>query len=144
MYNVAGVPTYITTLKDSGGLAKMVGFVSVEDYTLIGVSENKEEALREYRNALNSNGNKVDINDKENVVEIEGLVTRLSQDIKNGATFYYISMDNNLDKAYVLTSSISKEIPLTREGDRVKVTVSETDKNILDVIKFDNLNSNLE
>ena len=144
MYNVSGVPTYFATLKDGGGLAKMVGFVSVEDYTIVGVAENKEEALREYRNALSSKGNKVDIKEDASLTTIEGTVTRLSPDIKGGQTFYYFNLDNNLDKAYVLTSSTSKEIPLTREGDRVKVSFVETNKNILDVSKFDNLNSNLE
>ena len=43
MYNILGKPTYVMSLKDKAGLVKMVSFVSVEDYSVLGLGENKEE-----------------------------------------------------------------------------------------------------
>ncbi len=45
MYNVLGSPTYVISLKDKAGLIKMVALVSVEDYSLVGLGETKQEAL---------------------------------------------------------------------------------------------------
>lgn len=52
MYNILGTPTYVSSLKDKAGLVKMVAFVSVEDFSILGLGETKDEALRNYREAL--------------------------------------------------------------------------------------------
>ncbi|MGG7060583.1 cell shape-determining protein, partial [Clostridium tertium] len=61
MYNILGKPTYVSSLKDKAGLVKMVSFVSVEDFSVLGLGETKEEALRNYREALASKGNNIKI-----------------------------------------------------------------------------------
>ncbi|MDU6249664.1 MAG: hypothetical protein E6612_12215, partial [Paeniclostridium sordellii] len=52
MYNILGKPTYVMSLKDKAGLVKMVAFVSVEDFNIVGIGDTKEEALRSYREQL--------------------------------------------------------------------------------------------
>ena len=61
MYNILGTPTYVSSLKDKAGLVKMVAFISVEDFSILGLGENKDEALRNYREALSSKGNNIKI-----------------------------------------------------------------------------------
>ena len=57
MYNILGKPTYVLGLKDKAGLVKNDAFVSVEDYNVLGIGETKQEAFRNYKDALESDGN---------------------------------------------------------------------------------------
>lgn len=43
MYNILGKPTYVMSLKDKAGLVKMVSFVSVEDYSVLGLGKTKKK-----------------------------------------------------------------------------------------------------
>ncbi|WP_242825821.1 hypothetical protein [Metaclostridioides mangenotii] len=82
MYNILGNPTYVSSLKDKAGLVKRVAFISVEDYNVLGIGENKNEALRNYKDALESKGNDLVIDNNADGIKdntIEGIVTRISQ-----------------------------------------------------------------
>ena len=92
MYNILGKPTYVLGLKDKAGLVKMVAFVSVEDYSIIGLGETKEEAYRNYKEVLESEGNDISLDKNEDYKSIEGTVSRISQDVKGGNTTYYITI----------------------------------------------------
>ena len=50
--NVDGIPTYFMPLKDSAGLIKQYAFVSVTNYSSVGVGETVQDALRDYSNVL--------------------------------------------------------------------------------------------
>ena len=78
MYNILGKPTYVISLKDKAGLVKMVAFVSVEDYTIVGLGETKEDALRNYREQLKSKGNKLTIEDLTSQEVKTGVITRIN------------------------------------------------------------------
>ncbi|MFA9209037.1 MAG: hypothetical protein ACEQSN_12570, partial [Yersinia sp. (in: enterobacteria)] len=60
-YNIDGHPTYEFLLKDKGGLMKLIALVSVHDHTIVGVGENRQEALEDYRAQLTNRGNAVSI-----------------------------------------------------------------------------------
>lgn len=140
MYNILGKPTYISALKDKAGLVKMVAFVSVEDFSLVGLGENKDEALANYREALSTNGNKISIENDTEKETVEGTITRISQDVKGGNTNYYMTIDTKDGVIYTATSKISTEIPLTAVGDKVKVSFQAKNSGLIELIEFDNLN----
>ena len=56
LINVAGQPTYIMVLKDSGGLVKMYAMVNVEQYNIVAAAASQTEVFAKYRKMLASNG----------------------------------------------------------------------------------------
>jgi hypothetical protein len=142
MYNILGNPTYVSSLKDKAGLVKRVAFISVEDYNVLGIGENKNEALRNYKEALESKGNDLVIDNNADGIKdntIEGIVTRISPDVKGGNTSYYITIDSKVDIIFKETSKISNKLPLTQVGDKVSINYEKAEDGITEMTKFDNL-----
>lgn len=142
MYNILGNPTYVSSLKDKAGLVKRVAFISVEDYNVLGIGENKNEALRNYKDALESKGNDLVIDNSADGIKdntIEGIVTRISPDVKGGNTSYYITIDSKADVIFRETSKISNKLPLTQVGDKVSINYEKAEDGITEMTKFDNL-----
>ena len=139
MYNILGTPTYVSALKDKAGLVKIVAFVSVEDFAILGLGETKDEALINYREALSSEGNNINIENDTTKKDIEGIVKRISPDVKGGNTNYYLTIDSD-NNIFVATSKVSTELPLTLAGDKVKIAYQEGKTGVVDIIEFDNLN----
>lgn len=140
MYNILGKPTYVLGLKDKAGLVKMVAFVSVEDYNVIGLGETKSDAYKNYKDILESEGNDLQITKEEDLENIEGTVSRINQDVKSGNTTYYITLKNNSELIFTATSKVSSELPLTMVGDKVSISYEKTDSNIISISEFDNKN----
>ncbi len=139
MYNIANTPTYVISLKDKAGLIKMIAFVSVEDYSLLGLGETKKEALTNYRDALRSNGNHVNLGGGDDHKELTGTVTRINQEVEGDITYYYFTLDSNVNKIFTATSSISYELPLTLVGDSIKISYEDYDESTIDILSFDNI-----
>ncbi|MCK4259607.1 MAG: hypothetical protein KAX49_11555 [Halanaerobiales bacterium] len=138
MYNILGVPTYVCSLKDKAGLIKLVAMVSVEDYSILGVGETKNDALRSYRNSLKSKGNFIAIDDIANEEKIEGQVLRISADVRNGVSYYYLLISGKEINIFIATSDISLELPLTNVGDTVFIKYSKGKSVFIDISEFDN------
>lgn len=138
MYNIYGTPTYASSLKDKAGLVKMVAFISVEDFSVLGLGETKEEALRNYREVLSKNGDNVELEDDANRIDIEGSIVRISPDVKNGTTSYYMTIDSVNDIIFSATSKVSNEIPLSVPGDKVKISYEKNQKGLVDILEFNN------
>lgn len=143
-YNINGIPTYVMSLKDNAGLVKMMAMVSVEDYTIVGIGNNINEALRDYKNALNSKGVTNIPGNETNSFQTTAKVLRVSRDIRNGNTDYYLLLQKPNNKIFIGSSIISSEIPLTEVGDSVLVKYDEQNGEIINIIGFDNLNINLK
>ncbi len=141
MYNILGQPTYVLGLKDKAGLVKQVAFVSVEDYNLIGLGETKQEAYKNYKEVLESDGNNLEIDeDSQDLETVEGIVERINQDVKSGNTTYYITLKDNKELIFTGTSKISNELPLTAVGDKITIYYDKTNSNVISISEFDNHN----
>ncbi|GAA3663311.1 hypothetical protein [Asaccharospora irregularis] len=140
MYNILGKPTYVSSLKDKAGLVKMVAFISVEDFSVLGLGETKEEALRNYRDSLESQGNNVNLENDTTREEVEGTITRINSDVKNGNTSYYLTIDSKNDVIFKGGSKVSNELTLSQIGDKVKIAFQKGEQNLVDIIEFNNLN----
>lgn len=140
MYNILGKPTYVLGLKDKADLVKSVAFVSVEDFSLIGIGDTKEDAYRNYKELLESKGDNVDFVSNENLQKIDGTISRINQDVKSGNTTYYITLKNNEELIFTATSKISTELPISMVGDKVSISYDEAESNIISIAEFDNKN----
>ena len=136
LYNVGGLPTYFMTLKDAAGLVKLVAFVSVENYQIVGIGEDVRSALRQYRRSVSSRGNNIVPDGAVESWEITGTVLRLALDTNGN---YYLLVEGHENKAFVGGASISVELPLTREGDAVTVKFDDGGNEVVDMTDFDNL-----
>ncbi|MHC1747820.1 MAG: hypothetical protein AB9856_05420 [Cellulosilyticaceae bacterium] len=138
MYNILGTPTYVMSLKDKADLIKMVAFVSVEDYSLLGLGENKQDALRNYKDALKAKGNNITIGSETSTSEATGVIKRINQDVIDGNTYYYFTLDTIPKLIFTTSSTVSKEVPLTIVGDTVRITYDRYGSDNVDVLSFDN------
>lgn len=57
LINVAGIPTYVMVLKDSGGLVKLYAMVNVEQYNIVATAATQGKVFENYLKLLKSQGN---------------------------------------------------------------------------------------
>ncbi|TQQ85282.1 hypothetical protein EXD82_02480 [Peptacetobacter hominis] len=138
MYNIYGKPTYVSSLKDKAGLVKKVVFVSVEDYNIVGVGDNKNDAIKSYKEALESGGSEISSEAAIDDIEKEGKVLRIARDVKSGNTYYYMTIEGIENSIFYCTSKVSPEVTLTKEGDTVKIRYSKSEKGNIEIDEFDN------
>ncbi|MFA5318414.1 MAG: hypothetical protein WC323_03005 [Patescibacteria group bacterium] len=138
MYNVSGLPTYFTTLKDEAGLVKLMAFVSVESYSLVGIGENVQASLQTYRRAVNSRGNAVALDGAVACYEAKGVVERLATEVKSGNTYYYLVIAGYPQKQFVGSSDISPELVNTRLGDEISMVFEDGGSASIYISRFDN------
>lgn len=138
MYNIYGTPTYVCALKDKAGLVKSVAFISVEDYSVLGVGDNKKEALAAYKDALEAEGDDLKFETDVDNIELTDTIERINADVQSGSTTYYFTLKDNNKFIFKGTSKISNELPITNIGDNVTITYTKTDATTINITKFIN------
>ncbi len=140
-YNIGGYPTYEFLLKDKGGLMKLIALVNVHDHTIVGIGENRHEAIRDYTSQLNNRGNSPTATTSEmqkNVLISK--IKRFNSEVVKGNTFYHFIFEKEPNILFSTSSNISNEIPLTKEDDIVKIIyIKNQNSNEFSLINFDNL-----
>jgi hypothetical protein len=142
-YNINNIPTYVMTLKDNAGLVKMYAMVAIEDYTIVGVGNTLMETLMAYRNAFNTNGNRLNTESLSKKISKKGVVTRMNSDVKNGNSYYYFTVKGE-DKIFVGTSQISNDFPLTYAQDSIEIMYENDKEKLIGVSSFSNLSIQLK
>ena len=137
--NISGIPTYFCTLKDKEGLVKQYAMVNIEDYSIVATGSSVVEARRAYINAVNNSGASIDLGGEAYGYTVTGTVTRISSNIENGNTSYYMILDNDTTKLYIASYVVSEELPITREGDKVTISFVDQSNGAINVAAFDNL-----
>lgn len=144
LVNMGGKPIYFMTLKDGSGLVKMFSFVSVSDFSLVGVGETLREARDNFQLAMADSRVGRIAEKLEGDVTLEGTVTRFGSDIKDGRAYYYFRLDSAPDKVFIATSSLSNLLPLTSTGDRLRVTYLQASDREISLTAFSNLSLGTE
>lgn len=138
LYNVGGRPTYFTTLKDKEGLVKLMAFVSVENYQVVGTGETIQSAYLAYSQSMASRGNDMLPDSKVSSQKAQGKILRISRDTQRGNTFYYLIIEGQENKAFVGSVATSIELSLSREGDTVEIGFEEGGNPTVIMTAFDN------
>lgn len=137
---VNGVPTYILTFKGDEGLIKAYGMVNIQNYTITVKGNNLLEASRAYMQAMaNSGTNYVAGSNEAYGYTLEGIVERISSATQDGSSYYYIIMQGENEKIFTASYSISNELPLTRDGDKVVISYVDDKNGTVDILSFDNV-----
>lgn len=137
-YIINNIPTYVMTLKDDGGLVKMFAMVSIKDYTIVGVGNTMRETLMAYKNVYNMADNGLDSKSLTPKKSFLSVVTRISNDVKNGNSFYYFTV-KDYPNIFVGSSQLSSELPVTVVGDSVNISFDVDMEEVIDVSNFDNI-----
>lgn len=139
--NISGIPAYFCTFKDSEGLIKGYAMLKIEDYSIVATGNSVMEVKRAFVNAVNMSGTRVDFGSGDNVFgySLEGKVTRIGANIENGETYYYIILNDDKTKLYLASYTISEELPITRDGDTVKVSYIDESNGTINIVAFDNV-----
>lgn len=136
-YNINNIPTYVMTLKDDGGLVKMFAMVAISDYTIVGVGNSMREALTSFKAAYNMTGSKLNSKSLTNKKQLKSIVTRITNDVRNGNSFYYFTT-KDYPNIFVGSSQISNQLPVTIVGDSIKISFDVDTEEVIDVATFEN------
>lgn len=136
--NIAQKPTYFVSLKDQAGLVKKFAFVSLENYSIVGIGDTVSEAQSAYVKKLKEGG--VSVDNKDGLQTIEGKVTAIRTAIVEGNSNYYITIEGS-QKLFIAPIALSDELPLTKEGDTVKINYLDLEGQTIVADSFDNLNN---
>ncbi|MCD8480288.1 MAG: hypothetical protein LRZ88_08745 [Candidatus Cloacimonetes bacterium] len=71
--------------------------------------------------------------------KLEGTISRIASDIKDGRSFYYFSLIEKPGLIFVATSNLSSFLPLSRPGDRVIVSYLNTYEREININEYKNL-----
>ena len=136
--NVDGMPTYFMPMKDSAGLIKQYAFVSVTNYSSVGVGETIAEALEDYADVLAQSGDStVEIGPGETATA-RGTVLRIASHSEGAGTVYSLILSGYEDRIFTAEVAVSPELPITREGDLVRLDYREDGGFVNAVTAFDN------
>lgn len=141
LYNIGGKPTYITPMKNSEGLTAGVAAILVEDYNIVGFGKDIDSAITNYHQVLASKGNILSPSVMAKTLEIESRVERISNLVRDGQTYYYITLDG-YTQIFVGSVTTSDKLPLTKPNDLIFVKYEETKERKVNIINFDNRNIN--
>lgn len=136
LYNIYGTLTWVVPILSDQSVFQRLALVEASS-ARVAFGQDKFEALAEYRKLLVSSGNKVAPTFQKFTKTVEGTVKRFAADTQNGVTTYYILLHEVPNKIFTGTSKISEELPLVRDGDRVKVIFVETTEGLVQMEGFD-------
>ena len=116
LINLNNRPTYLVSLKDNAGLIKMYGFVDVEDYQKVVVTDASLGIEKSKENYLNNMPSISTGKEENKVITIENITSV----VIDGNTYYYIT-DTEGSK-YKVSIKVEKDIlPFLNKGSVVKV-----------------------
>ncbi len=119
LINLNGRATYMVSLKDNAGLVKMYGFIDVQDYQKVSVTDASLGIYKARDNYLKLIGN----NNSDKLQEIS--IKNISNVIIDGNTYYYIT-DYSGEK-YRVSIKVNEEVlPFVKPGDKLKVDFTST------------------
>ena len=121
LINLNNRPTYLVSLKDNAGLVKMYGFIDVEDYQKVVVTD----ASKGIEVAANNYLNNVDLKVDENLLTEKTIqIKYIKEAIIDGNTYYYLT-DTNNNKYYVSVNVNKKLLPFLKVNDTINIKISK-------------------
>ncbi len=140
LLNVYDEPTYFMTLKDSARLIKKYAFVSVKDYSLVGVGDTMKEAQTDYFKVMKDSSDKPIFGkdtEKEQQLSLTGTIDRINFTISGEDTIYSFTLDSVPNKIFAVKLLVSNKLSLTQKGDSVSIKYYENAGNFI-VTEFNN------
>ncbi len=130
LLKIENQPTYLVSLKDSGGLIKMYGMINVEKYQIVATGTSISNTLSEYKKLLKDGG--ADTSSSEDI-EISGTIEDIRTATIDGNSIYFVKLE---DKAsyYLLDISDNRRVSILNIGDKIKLDTEESEDDIVPAI----------
>lgn len=130
LINLNNKPTYLVSLKDAAGLVKMYGFVDVQDYQKVVVTDASKGISEASQNFLESYADEI----SDSIVKKKTITIKsIKSATKSGNTYYYIT--DNESKKYVVSISLGDKLAFLSTGDKLEVGYYN-DEEITEIIKL--------
>ena len=131
LINLNNKPTYLVSLKDNAGLVKMYGFVDVEDYQKVVVTDSSKGIVKASEAYLNDIGESSDGVKLEKSIVVNNLV---SANI-DGNTYYYFTDQDN--QKYKISIKVDKNnLPFIQNGDAAKIKYTK-EANVISIVELE-------
>lgn len=139
LLNVYDEPTYFMTLKDAARLIKKYAFVSVKDYSLVGVGDTMKEAQADYAKVMKDISDKpIFGEDGEEPQIARGVIDRINFTVSEDETIYSFTLAENPSIIFTANLTISNKLPITQKADKINIKYYEKDGKFI-VTEFNNM-----
>jgi hypothetical protein len=129
IYNFYGEASWLTPVLDSNGFLQNYFIVSAAnpEISVFGVTPN--EALKQYKTALQRGGGSVDGSSNADEKQTTGTVLRVYKEKSGDFTIVSFLLDNK--KSYIISSEKEPLVIYLKEGDQVNLSYLDTDEDFL-------------
>lgn len=138
-FMVNNEPTYAMALRDGTGIPRAYALVSIRNYQVVAVADTLQATLRQYQAKLSQDRTAVTSDSVVTDKKVVGVVSRVSQDIRNGTSAYYLMVQGEPSHIFVGNTDTSEELVLTKVGDKVELHFPEGSSRVSSLTGFDNL-----
>jgi hypothetical protein len=138
-FMVEGVPAYVMALKDSTGIARAYGIVSIADYQKVAVGDSLVDAARKFQNQLNRDRTQLDAGERPDEMRVKGTVTRIGSEVRTGTTNYVLMLSTSGKHLYTADINRSEDLVVTKEGDLVEIRTLSGEQHTRPILEFKNL-----
>lgn len=143
LYNVNGLPTAVVPLLNESHAFQGVAMVSINDIQAVASGRSAQETVRNYEKLLTETGRRATVESGRDIQVIEGIVAIVGNEVTpTQGTVYYLYL-KDVPHLFTAGAGHSPELPVTREGHRVRIEVYDSDRDVIPMHSFDNLSIQL-
>ena len=136
LYNIYGHLAWVAPVVTDEGIFKGVAVVRA-DTVEVAFSQTKSDALLKFQKLYAGSSGEISASSDAKLETRTFIVDRFESDPRAGQ---YVMYSKSVPaKVFLGSSAVSLEIPLTKEGDEVLVSYSDTANSAVTIITFDNL-----
>ena len=116
--------------------------VDMRNNQVIGVADTLGATLRSYQALRSTNKVSADVGTQALMRSLDGTVVRIAAEFRNNQTMYYVTLQTGegvLGTIFTGSSDLSEELVLTRPGDKVALSYTDSATRVVGMSKFRNL-----
>ena len=137
---VDGEPTFaVPVSSEKSKTISGYAMINIKNQDIGAIGATVLDAANAYSMALSDAGLGYVTSPTAHSYDVEGIISRISSEVKNGNTYYTLVLEGNTEEIYTCGFNISSELAITRDGDRVQITYINDGNGTFSIRKFDNL-----
>lgn len=143
LYNVHGLATAVVPLLNESHAFQGVAMVSINDIQAVATGRSAQEAVRNYEKLLTETGRRATVEGERDIRVVEGIVSIVGSEVTpTQGTVHYLYL-KGVPHLFIAGAGHSPELPVTREGHRVRIEMYDSKRDVIPMHGFDNLSIEL-
>lgn len=141
LYNVYGHISWVVPLQNQAHAFAGVCVVDVMNFQVVAWGPNAHDAVASFKAMIVTNGSQIALDGTRKTVQITGSIDRIGIDLITGPTPSLVRIVHleGYDHLFLVPSSTSAKVPVTRVGDTVTIEYYASGEETLSVAGFDNI-----